>query len=100
MKMKLSLVAAIALGCPLSAFCQEKPKPLKVYVLAGHNQKNRRRDEVTTSCNPHAYVRAVCRRETRGEALKGLYPAGQSNMTGIKGFAEALIGMQKKEKKK
>ncbi len=36
MKMKSAFVAVIALGFPLSAFCQEK-KPLKVYILAGQS---------------------------------------------------------------
>ncbi len=35
--MKFTLLVAIALGYPLSAFCQENPKPLKVYVLAGQS---------------------------------------------------------------
>lgn len=37
MKIKFTFIAAIALGCPLSAFCQEKPKPLKVFILAGQS---------------------------------------------------------------
>jgi len=37
MKIKSAFIAAIALGCPLSAFCQEKAKPMKVYVFAGQS---------------------------------------------------------------
>ena len=35
--MKSALVAAIVLGCSLPGFCQEKPKPMKVFVLAGQS---------------------------------------------------------------
>lgn len=35
--MKLAFVAAIALGLPLSAFCEETPRPMKVFLFAGQS---------------------------------------------------------------
>lgn len=37
MKLKPTLVTAIALGLALPALCAEKAKPLKVYILAGQS---------------------------------------------------------------
>lgn len=37
MKIKSTLIALLALACPLSAFAVTKPKPLKVFVFAGQS---------------------------------------------------------------
>jgi Carbohydrate esterase, sialic acid-specific acetylesterase len=37
MKLKPVIIAALALACPLPAFAETKPKPLKVYILAGQS---------------------------------------------------------------
>ena len=37
MKLKPAIITALALACPLSAIAETKPKPLKVFILAGQS---------------------------------------------------------------